>query len=336
MTNVVRQSVFSALSLLGFESPTISVETLFAKGAASANPKAFEAVAYFLLCQSGCRCVDAELFRTCFPVLDRSQSRDFRNNVAKALELLKKNGALPASLQIRRSYFDDCKGERFEQALLALTTHVLSCTMSREYESCISPLPEPFDESTTLRDMQTAIDRLEAQFRENVASRDEETKEWVEYGSYLSQEFCGVLVELEKLSEIKKEMEANPIFVDGQGYSEYQELQKIHSEKLDAVRSLWKDCLAWIEANKANIDIISSVLDDRANTHFIDGSESRLEIPHELSEQFRKEIQAERITPYSEDGMLDLVSVVKLLDFSVKTADETLESVALLNKSVLD
>ncbi|KAJ3023957.1 UNVERIFIED_CONTAM: HAUS augmin-like complex subunit 6 [Siphonaria sp. JEL0065] len=335
-SNAIRQSVFSALNLLGFEAAAgVAVDTLFSKGVASANPKAFEAVAYFLLCQSGCRCVDAEVFRHCFPVCDRAQAREFRAAVAKALETLKKAGALPAALQIRRSFFDEQKGERFEHALLALSTHVLSCTMHADYSLS---LPEQVANPTsaTLLDIQSAIDDLSAKFIADTAVRDKETKDWIEYGSWLSDEFRRSLVDLEKLSVIKQEMESNPVFVDGEGVSDFKELIALHEKKLGSVRSLWKDCLHWIETNRDNMDLISSVMHNRANIHTIDGSDSRLEIPNELSEQFRKEIQAERIVPYTEDGMLELVSTVKLLGVSVKNVDETLQGTVFQNEHVLD
>jgi hypothetical protein len=53
------------------------------------------------------------MFQSCWPVMDRVQSREFRAITVKALEALKKDGHLPALLQIRKSYFDDCRGERY-------------------------------------------------------------------------------------------------------------------------------------------------------------------------------------------------------------------------------
>ncbi|KAJ3067771.1 hypothetical protein HDU98_009032 [Podochytrium sp. JEL0797] len=335
MSSAIRLAVFSGLSLLGFdETLSAPVETLFAKGSASANPKAFEAVAHFLLCEAGCGCVDKEAFRGCWPVADRGAARDFRTIVVKQLDLLKKCGALPNTLQIRRSFFDDARGDRFEHAILALTTHVISCTMNNEYKECISPLPDHLSNAasptpSTLQDLQSAIQDLSAKFHHDTSHRDAETKEWIEYGTFLSNEFRTRLVEIEKLTEIRNEMQANPIFVDGVGVGEFEALKQVHAEKLDSVRELWRDCLAWIETNQENNKIITSVMNQRANIHSIDASTARLEIPNELSEQFRKEIQAERINPYAEGGMLDMVSVVKLWGISVKTVDESLRNAVL-------
>jgi hypothetical protein len=50
------------------------------------------------------------------------------------LEALKKDGYLPMTLLLRRSYFDDCRGERFEQAILALAMHTLKTVLEREFE----------------------------------------------------------------------------------------------------------------------------------------------------------------------------------------------------------
>ncbi|KAJ3047363.1 hypothetical protein HK097_011592, partial [Rhizophlyctis rosea] len=67
-----------------------------------------------------------ERFSTTYPPLSRHQSLEFRTLAVKWLEQLKREGHLqPPDIIIRKSYFDECRGERFERCLLSLSEAVL-------------------------------------------------------------------------------------------------------------------------------------------------------------------------------------------------------------------
>lgn len=107
-----------------------------------------------------------------WPVHDPKQAREFRNICFKWLEVLKKSNVIPPTVPIRRSYLEECKGERlalifsfpsffssfvfqtdrylfvclfvcffflfpsrFEQLMLALSNHVISVVLSRFHSS---------------------------------------------------------------------------------------------------------------------------------------------------------------------------------------------------------
>lgn len=66
-------------------------------------------------------------FQACWPIYEPIQSKELRNIAFKWLTDLKKAGLLQTggNVIIRRSLFDECCGERYEELLLALSTMVL-------------------------------------------------------------------------------------------------------------------------------------------------------------------------------------------------------------------
>ncbi|TPX50667.1 hypothetical protein SeMB42_g01183 [Synchytrium endobioticum] len=130
-----RSALFSNLLLLDFN-PHLSApsktldEFMFSRG--SGQDKAFEYVAAFLL-----ELLDAKTFHqrfhACWPILNPTSAKEFRNVVHKWFEELKKNeGIFPIDVQIRRSQLDECRGERIERLLLCLSNHVVKTVLARE------------------------------------------------------------------------------------------------------------------------------------------------------------------------------------------------------------
>ncbi|RKO85522.1 HAUS augmin-like complex subunit 6 N-terminus-domain-containing protein [Blyttiomyces helicus] len=139
-----RSLFWSNLMLLGFDShaaqpsraasaqhgalPQLGKD-MFSPANASHSANAMEAVVWFL-CQKIDPAKAKERFSTCHPVLDRVQAREFRATTVRWLEQLKKEGHLPADVLIRKSYFDECRGER---SLLALSVYTLKVVIERDY-----------------------------------------------------------------------------------------------------------------------------------------------------------------------------------------------------------
>ncbi|MCJ1398791.1 hypothetical protein MMC11_001992 [Xylographa trunciseda] len=69
---------------------------------------------------------DTELkLRPFFPSLEPLQSLNLRTALFRLLSELKKNGVFRKDIFIRKSMLDDCKGPRFEEVLVALSTSVI-------------------------------------------------------------------------------------------------------------------------------------------------------------------------------------------------------------------
>ncbi|KAI9284026.1 HAUS augmin-like complex subunit 6 N-terminus-domain-containing protein [Umbelopsis sp. AD052] len=104
------------------------------------NTKAFELMSWFLFNK-----LDAhkakKVFAHCWPIEDyRSQPREYRSVAYKWLEELKKENRLVGDIVLRRSYFEDCRGERIEKIMMALSTLVLKSMMERSQEYLDEPM----------------------------------------------------------------------------------------------------------------------------------------------------------------------------------------------------
>ncbi|KAJ3382545.1 HAUS augmin-like complex subunit 6 [Entophlyctis sp. JEL0112] len=277
-----------------------------------------------------------------WPVFDRASAREFRNLATKALDALKKDAhAFPAALLIRRSLFDDCKGDRFVHLMLALATHAVKVCLERD---CAAAAPAADD------DDDDDDDRLpsnnchpsdpecpERDFFRQVEARDRDEAEWTEYGAFLSAEFQKSLVELAELTDMKAQLLRSPIRVDNESYTLFHEVKEVHDQKLQTVESLWSECIDWINKHEKNRDLVSAILEQRITSSTIDASDAKIQIPADMSDVFQKDMKQMHLTPYVSGGQLDLVSVVQLWDISVKHIQIALTNEAniLQNPSVL-
>jgi len=64
-------------------------------------------------------------------VYEPAQSKNVRAIVVAWLSDLKRTGALQGSAILRKTLFDDCQGERYEELMLAVSNMVLKTVMER-------------------------------------------------------------------------------------------------------------------------------------------------------------------------------------------------------------
>ncbi|KAI9229610.1 MAG: HAUS augmin-like complex subunit 6 N-terminus-domain-containing protein [Piptocephalis tieghemiana] len=145
----IRHLLLTNLRLLGL-SPSSSLLSGPYQGAAldpesflqgAVNVKTFELATHYLF-----TLLDPELakktFAGIFPCRDRRQSREYMVLAFHWLEHLKREGSLPKDLVLRKSYLEDCRGERFERIMLALTEHAMQAQMEQIYNTPFNPSPD--------------------------------------------------------------------------------------------------------------------------------------------------------------------------------------------------
>lgn len=95
------------------------------------NIKPFEATSHFLFDHIDHR-KSRIVFQQCWPIKDYGrQSREYRAAAFRWLEELKHAGHLPGHVVLRRSYFEDCRGEHIDTIMAALSTYALRCATRR-------------------------------------------------------------------------------------------------------------------------------------------------------------------------------------------------------------
>ncbi|KAI5783846.1 HAUS augmin-like complex subunit 6 N-terminus-domain-containing protein [Peziza echinospora] len=135
----------------------------------------------------------ATRFQGCWPIYEPVQSRELRNVVFKWLTDLKRSGLLQTggNVIIRRSLFDDCSGERYEELLLALSTMVLRNQVERgvfkepkhqtiAYKQCHTHTPNLGLLTPLILAHQSSLTRL-------LNSRNNSKEQWRLFVSFLKQ-----------------------------------------------------------------------------------------------------------------------------------------------------
>ncbi|KAJ3202852.1 hypothetical protein HDU82_007026 [Entophlyctis luteolus] len=298
-------AVHASLVLLGFDFASVGLTAHALFGApphTPQSPRAFEHVMHFLLARV---VPDPPAFdkllraSNAWPVFDRASAREFRNLATKALDALKKDAhAFPAALLIRRSLFDDCKGDRFVHLMLALATHAVKVCLERDCAAA-SPAADDDDDDDDRPPSNNCHpsdpECPERDFFRQVEARDRDEAEWTEYGAFLSAEFQKSLVELAELTDMKAQLLRSPIRVDNESYTLFHEVKEVHDQKLQTVESLWSECIDWINKHEKNRDLVSAILEQRITNSTIDASDAKIQIPADMSDVFQKDMkQVER------------------------------------------
>ncbi|KAI9143877.1 HAUS augmin-like complex subunit 6 N-terminus-domain-containing protein [Paraphysoderma sedebokerense] len=248
----------------------------------SGNGKSFEFIAHFLFAKLD---QDRALksFRSCYPVADKTMAREFRNVVFKWCEELK--GELKGECWVRRSFFDECRGERFERLLLAISNHVVQVVAGREYRHKIRP-GTVLDVDSTRRLMsldelkETLMNQIHIQSTQFLAEAQQQSLKqrlWNDTAqkylcqndefnttiATLKQEFLNLTKEHSYLKEIENGAEA----VDRM------------NDMLEKAKYLWKCLVELMTRGGRDFEMIDKIIGDEDFNHVIDGAKIKSQLP---------------------------------------------------------
>ncbi|KAI9322247.1 HAUS augmin-like complex subunit 6 N-terminus-domain-containing protein [Dichotomocladium elegans] len=108
------------------------------------NVKAFIATSHFLFTKLNPRRA-RRVFQTCWPIVEfRRQSREYVTAAFRWLEDLRRDNCLmPNDLVLRKSLFEDCRGQKMETIMMALSTYVLQGKVENLYSKMASTSAMP-------------------------------------------------------------------------------------------------------------------------------------------------------------------------------------------------
>ncbi|KAI9273001.1 HAUS augmin-like complex subunit 6 N-terminus-domain-containing protein [Phascolomyces articulosus] len=121
------------------------------------NNKAFEATSHFLFLKLDPSRTKTE-FSKCWPMTEtdyRRQSREYRTIAYRWLDELRIKQCLLGRVTLRKSYFEDCRGEKLNAIMLAFSTYVLQKVVDRRFamkgnQEDIKPAPVRILETTSI------------------------------------------------------------------------------------------------------------------------------------------------------------------------------------------
>ncbi|OAA36739.1 hypothetical protein BBO_08018 [Beauveria brongniartii RCEF 3172] len=173
-----------------------------------------------------------------FPAVDQLQSVSLRAALLRGLENAKKKGALGRDALIRKTMLDDCKGERLEEVLAALSSAVLRSTLAGQ--SRTRPLAVEF----ALEDrgyqgdghlLRPLIIAHRASLKRSLEKRRQAAAKFSDFGDLLAMKERGIA----RRSEILRAKQANE--------SDARISEDMCQRLRQTVRNNWSGNEAWME-----------------------------------------------------------------------------------------
>ncbi|KAJ6258458.1 hypothetical protein Dda_6499 [Drechslerella dactyloides] len=106
-------------------------------------------------------------FAGTWPIYEPAQSKNFRAAVINWLNDLKKAGVLHNAVIIRKSMFDECQGDRYEELLLALSTMALKKCVEQEHGDALGN-SIAFDEVLSLQPNSDTVSALSIAYQNSL------------------------------------------------------------------------------------------------------------------------------------------------------------------------
>ncbi|KAJ3167428.1 HAUS augmin-like complex subunit 6 [Geranomyces variabilis] len=264
-----RTIFWTNLLLLGFNPPDYpNVELhaqIFAGRGGPSAAKAMEIIVHFLFTALDAQAAQERLAK-CWPIIDRNQSRDFRIAVIKWFETLKRDGNLPADVSVRKSYFDECRGERFERALLALSNCVLKQALIRECEPTGIAVDEHLIESCDAEALKIHVVNASKQFLDECKQHNEQEREWVAYKNELLSEHRQIATKMSQVEKDRRELDMTLANAFGMPITPATALARV-KDKTGQIAQEWQTLERWVATNRDNMQMVDDVLAGRTNLY---------------------------------------------------------------------
>ncbi|KAF9400341.1 hypothetical protein BGX21_004526 [Mortierella sp. AD011] len=261
---------------------------VFAKGHQST--KALEFVLWFLFSRLD-KAHARERFKDCWPILDRHDAREFRNVAFKWLDELRKEGYFgighnihPSHGQmtglgvflptIRRSYLDESIGERIEQLVMILSTHVLSralvcesaqpgCEDEKVVLDFIGAAPETSaEEEAAISMIDSHIVRKSRSFMQDMGQQRAIRQSWSSISSEMTEKLRRLNKELAKIeSERQTFLVYQPQLLERTNQLTLSELRVLEDRWIEKINAQWQPILSFVERRVGRKEVLQSLLD---------------------------------------------------------------------------
>ncbi|KAJ1918285.1 hypothetical protein H4219_002682 [Mycoemilia scoparia] len=252
------------------------------------------------------------VFCNCWPICEPRQSRDFRASTTKWLEQIRKDsiesekGRWPKTVPVRRSYLDECRGERFENIIWALGTmtaeHVL-ITELKQYLSEKPMLPNIYDDldNDTLISLNALCSQIKANYSVMTERRELAKKKWIDIKGDMDELNNRLVKDIEDTdTEIRDMRKKNA--TAGAVLSQNATLEEVTDQReslADDSRRLWKNTSGWIESNKYHVEMVDAAMSDKSNAVQLKGSKNVFVAPPQsMSSEWSNWFTREGLAPY--------------------------------------
>ncbi|XP_018412364.1 PREDICTED: HAUS augmin-like complex subunit 6 [Nanorana parkeri] len=268
------------------------------------NKDAFYVVFHFLFSKLNavqCR----EIFRHCWPPLDKKKDAEFRKASYEWLRKISEDAG-SGFPQVVASIFLSPGGPKFIQLLYHFARYVMLQHIKRNVDGTNSYIPDSLQfqiqhpEKALARNKLARQRYLRALQRENFMVREYQKK-------------AQLLVK--EIRELRSEYGA----LQNQGRATQNVKNDENKEdKIKEVRSLWENIMTNLKAMEKEVEVVDSAIVGDDNQYCLDGSKVSLNIPSALVSRIESEMHRLQIENVYEAGKVNFITIVQLLNETLK------------------
>ncbi|KAJ1218467.1 hypothetical protein NDU88_006046 [Pleurodeles waltl] len=267
------------------------------------NRDAFYVVAYFLFSRlDPPRC--KETFRYCWPPMDKKRDAEFRKLCCEWLRSISDECGSDFP-QVVASLFLSPGGPKFIFLMFSFAKYVVLQQIRRVADDDFI-----FDSlSTKPKDIYTAVARnkvAQKHFFQIVQKEDAVVQEYKRKAQLLTKQIRDLRSESASLQSQLLKME------------EKHDRCQTPDESIQRVRSMWASIMEIMTSLKKEKEIVDLVISGHVDQYTLDGTDASVNIPRLLVNTIANEIDNLQIENIYEAGKLNLISLVQLLNQSLK------------------
>ncbi|PIK56744.1 hypothetical protein BSL78_06386 [Apostichopus japonicus] len=339
-----REIVYTSLLLLGFVPREMEdkYNIPFTRDMFSLpNKRGFEVVMQFLFERLN-PALSRERFRHCWPILDKKQEQTFRKTISNWLTEISKEDEDANLPRIVPSLFMSPGGDKFYTLLFYFTSFVMVKTCKNDHGVKSRDLLHHCTMTANTRQyapvMAQTILASTVTPRKKFLNVTQETvhlqRQWKEYANDLVKAHRSLCKRIRELEHSIKEEESKMITNAGSSVvspgvglrvrssgmtdGEWDVLAVKRAQRIQKVRDLWQSVKVCCQEQADERAVVDSVTSERSKKDRLDAGDLPVQVPEILLRECEQEIQRRRINNVYDGGKLDLVSLIKLWNLSLR------------------
>ncbi|KAJ3381316.1 hypothetical protein HDU92_005467 [Lobulomyces angularis] len=322
--NAFSQLLLDNLKLLNFELKDLNIsstsKSLF--NDAKINKKLTENILHFLFTKLDKEATEKKFLNIYPTINDRNKQREFFMVSVKFLEELKKLNKLPSDCLIRKSLFDECKGERFEKTILSLSNLVLITVIANEYHNIDSTSKNA--SKSQILNLQPSKETQLSEVNDLMLKELEEIYDLLAEDEKLKKKFKNFSAELLSLKSDLDTTEKE-LLSESSKYENFEivDLERGYNEKLAIIEKKFNWFSEWVEINKTNLDFLRKFTLGETKDIKLDQKHLNLDIPQEFL-KILNENENNNVSPFVE-GKLDFTNVIRIFNSIIMIICSNLE-----------
>ncbi|XP_068090489.1 HAUS augmin-like complex subunit 6 isoform X2 [Hyperolius riggenbachi] len=267
------------------------------------NKDAFYVVFHFLFSKlNSVQC--KEVFRHCWPPLDKKKDAEFRKAACEWLRKISEDAGsgLP---QVVASIFLSPGGPKFVQLSYHFARYVMLQHIKRDVDGTNAYIPDSLQ--CRIQDPQKALARnkvsrhryLQTLQRENFA-----------IGEYQKK--------AQSLAKQIRDLRSECSVLQNQFRTQNEITVNKEVNGIDEVRRLWEDLMHKLKAVEQEVEVVDSVVGGDVDQYCLDGSDISLTIPNALVTRIESEMHRLQMENVYEAGKVNLITIIQLLNEALK------------------